>query len=45
MPVMLTDEIRAFIGRQSETSTAVDTVETGAVRRYSQAIMDDDRMD
>jgi hypothetical protein len=39
---MLTDEIRSFIGRQSERVSACDAVEPGAVRRYAQAIMDDD---
>lgn len=42
MTTMLTDEIRGFIGRQSEAVTACDTIEPGAVRRYAQAIMDDD---
>ena len=39
---MLTDEIRAFVGARSEAVTACDPVEGGAVRRYAQAIMDDD---
>lgn len=38
---ILTDEIRSYIGQQSETVTAVDAVEPGAVRRYAQAIMAD----
>jgi hypothetical protein len=38
---ILTDEIRGYIGRQSESVTACDTVEPGAVRRYAQAIMAD----
>lgn len=42
MTPILTDEIRSYIGRQSETVTAVDAVEPGAVRRYAQAIMADD---
>jgi len=42
MSTMLTDEIRGFIGVKSETVMACDTVEAGAVRRYAQAIMDDD---
>lgn len=42
MTSMLTDEIRGFVGLRSEAVAAVDTVEAGAVRRYSQAIMDDD---
>jgi hypothetical protein len=39
---MLTDEIRGFIGKASEATLACDPVESGAVRRYAQAIMDDD---
>jgi hypothetical protein len=39
---MLTDEIRGFIGVASEPTLACDAVESGAVRRYAQAIMDDD---
>jgi hypothetical protein len=42
---MLTDEIRGYIGRQSESVTACDAVEPGAVRRYVQAIMADDDSD
>lgn len=38
---ILTDEIRSYIGRQSDVVTAVDAVEPGAVRRYAQAIMAD----
>lgn len=38
---MLTDEIRSYIGRRSESVMATDTVEPGAVRRYAQAIMAD----
>ena len=41
MPTILTDEIRCYIGRQSERITACDRVEPGAVRRYAQAIMAD----
>lgn len=39
---LLTDELLAFIGRQSSVSAACDVVESGAVRRYAQAIMDPD---
>ncbi len=39
---LLTDEIRSFIGAESQTVAACDKVEPGAVRRYAQAIMDDD---
>jgi hypothetical protein len=39
---LLTNEVRAFIGRQSERVSASDPVEAGAIRRYAQAIMDDD---
>jgi acyl dehydratase len=38
----VTEEVRAFIGRGSDTVVAVDEVELGAVRRFAQAIMDDD---
>lgn len=41
MSSLLTDEVRAFIGRESDVVTAVDAVEPGAVRRYAQAIMAD----
>lgn len=40
-PTILTDEIRGYIGRQSDAVTACDAVEPGAVRRYAQAIMAD----
>lgn len=33
---------KAFIGMESATETACDPVERGAVRRYAQAIMDED---
>jgi hypothetical protein len=42
MTTMLTDEIRRFIGIKSETVVACDAIEAGAVRRYAQAIMDED---
>ncbi len=42
MSTMLTDEIRGYIGLESETIEACDGIEPGAVRRYAQAIMDDD---
>jgi hypothetical protein len=35
-------EARKYIGIQSETEIACDPVERGAVRRYAQAIMDED---
>ena len=38
----ITDEIRSYIGMQSEPVTAWELVEPGAVRRFTQAIMDDD---
>jgi len=40
MATMLTDEIRKFIGYETETVEACDPVERGAVRRYAQATMD-----
>lgn len=39
---LLTDEIRRFIGVESEEVEACEPVERGAVRRYAQAIMDED---
>jgi acyl dehydratase len=38
----ITDEVRSLIGRESEPSSAWDLVEPGAVRRFTQAIMDPD---
>lgn len=39
---LVTDAVRAYIGASSEIEIACDAVERGAVRRYAQAIMDDD---
>ena len=39
---LLTEELKKYIGMQSEADFACDTVERGAVRRYAQAIMDED---
>ena len=39
---ILTDEMRQFIGVESEILSAPEPVEFGAVRRYAQAIMDED---
>jgi hypothetical protein len=39
---LLTAEVRAFIGTESEPFAACDAVEPGAVRRHAQAIMDSD---
>ena len=39
---ILPDAAKAYIGVQAEDEIACDTVERGAVRRYAQAIMDDD---
>lgn len=39
---LLTDEILSYVGKQSVKEYACDPVEAGAVRRYSQAIMDND---
>lgn len=39
---LLNEEVRRFIGLTSEWETACEPVERGAVRRYAQAIMDDD---
>jgi acyl dehydratase len=41
---MLTDEIRKFIGFETEVVEACDPVERGAVRRFAQAVMDRDRI-
>lgn len=38
----ITSEVRSFIGRESEPVVAWDPVETGAIRRMAQGIMDDD---
>jgi len=38
----LNDEIRGYIGLETELQLACDAVERGAVRRYAQAIMDID---
>ena len=38
----LNDEIRGYIGMETELQLAFDPVERGAVRRYAQAIMDID---
>lgn len=39
---LLTDAVRAYIGASSQIEFSCDAVERGAVRRYAQAIMDDD---
>lgn len=39
---LLNDEILSYVGKTSVSELACDPVEIGAVRRYSQAIMDDD---
>lgn len=39
---MLTPEILAYVGVSTATEFACDPVEQGAVRRFAQAIMDDD---
>jgi acyl dehydratase len=39
---LLTEALKKYVGMQSETETACDTVERGAVRRYAQAIQDED---
>jgi acyl dehydratase len=38
----LSESLKQYIGLQSETEVACDTVERGAVRRYAQAIMYED---
>lgn len=40
---LLNEEILSYVGMKSEKELACDAVEEGAVRRYSQAIMDNDR--
>ena len=39
---LITDELRALVGVWSEPVTPCDVVEAGAVRRFAQAIMDED---
>jgi acyl dehydratase len=39
---ILPEEAKKYIGLESETEIACDPVERGAVRRYAQAIMDED---
>ena len=39
---LLTEALKKYIGLQSEAETACDPVERGAVRRYAQAIQDED---
>jgi len=39
---LLTEALKKYIGLQSESETACDPVERGAVRRYAQAIQDED---
>lgn len=41
---LLNEEILSYIGLSTAEEFACDVVETGAVRRYSQAIMDNDRI-
>ena len=40
--MLLTNEIRGYVGLESALEIACDSVERGAVRRYCQAIMDED---
>jgi acyl dehydratase len=39
---LLSDAVLAYVGQESQVETACDPVERGAVRRYAQAIMDED---
>jgi len=39
---LLTEALKKYIGVQSQSETACDPVERGAVRRYAQAIQDED---
>src|SRR5512141_2859776 len=39
---LLTEALKKYIGLHSATEVACDPVERGAVRRYAQAIMDED---
>jgi hypothetical protein len=41
-PMLVTDEVRAYIGVATEAEFACDAVEAGAVRRFAQGIMDED---
>ena len=38
----LSEALKPYIGLESHTDTACDVVERGAVRRYAQAIMNED---
>ena len=40
--MLVTDEVRSYIGLSTKAEFACDAVESGAVRRYAQAIMDED---
>ncbi|MDB5944856.1 MAG: hypothetical protein JWQ13_4422 [Ramlibacter sp.] len=40
--MLVTDEVRAYIGVATEAEFACDAVEAGAVRRFAQGIMDED---
>lgn len=39
--MLLTDEVKVYIGMSTEADLACDPVEAGAVRRFAQAIMDE----
>ena len=39
---ILSEAVKKYIGMQSETEIACDSVERGAVRRYAQAVMNED---
>lgn len=41
-PPVLPEGCKAYVGLESQTEVACDPVERGAVRRFSQAIMDED---
>jgi hypothetical protein len=38
----ITDEVKHLIGRETDWVEACDPVEQGAIRRFHQAVMDDD---
>lgn len=41
---LITDEIRAMIGKEGKSITSCDDVSTGDIRRFVQAIMDESRI-
>jgi hypothetical protein len=40
----ITEEVKALIGKESEEMVACEAIERGSIRRFTQAIMDGDRL-